>query len=329
MNKVVFIILALSIFISMALLFSTVLLPVMLNKMLIYVFPDYGIGYWEKAKAILDELRPIGYASLLVAIAIIILGFVLRKKSISVLGSIGLYLPVFGHFAFTMFFLAGIAITRILWLPLYEISPIVLKLGHLILVPYIALATPLSIIIHYIMGRHISFYVSRQLSMLIMGIGLFIFTLGVFTWFYGKLHRKKIIDFWIYKYSRHPQYLGYIIWSYGLLTYTMTLPSPKGGYYPVPTLPWLISIFVLIAIALKEENSLVEKYGMEYIKYKIKTPFFMPLPRILIRILTIPIKILIGKNNPETIKDIVIVMTFYLAILILLSIPIAIVCELP
>ena len=48
----------------------------------------------------------------------------------------------------------------------------------------------------------------RLIALIITGLGLLVFSLGVTTWLYGGFKGYKIIDFWIYKYSRHPQYLG-------------------------------------------------------------------------------------------------------------------------
>jgi hypothetical protein len=63
-----------------------------------------------------------------------------------------------------------------------------------------------------------------------MALGLIIFLLGVFTWLYGKFKGIRIIDFWIYRYSRHPQYFGFLLWSYGLTILASTIGAPKGGY---------------------------------------------------------------------------------------------------
>lgn len=55
------------------------------------------------------------------------------------------------------------------------------------------------------------------LAYLAIGSGLLIFLLGTIAWFYGKSERREIIDFWTYKYWRHPQYMGFLIWSYGVM----------------------------------------------------------------------------------------------------------------
>jgi len=66
-------------------------------------------------------------------------GFVIGRRRLTLLGALSLYLPVFGSFAFSMFFLAGTGILRILWLPMLDASPAILKLGGIVYLPYIAL----------------------------------------------------------------------------------------------------------------------------------------------------------------------------------------------
>jgi hypothetical protein len=51
------------------------------------------------------------------------------------------------------------------------------------------------------------------LAGLFIALGLLIFILGVLAWFYARLEKKGTADFWIYRFSRHPQYLGWIVWS--------------------------------------------------------------------------------------------------------------------
>jgi protein-S-isoprenylcysteine O-methyltransferase Ste14 len=59
--------------------------------------------------------------------------------------------------------------------------------------------------------------------------GLFIFFLRAAAWLYGRFKGVGLVTFWIYRYSRHPQYLGFLLWSYGLLMFTSILGSPMGG----------------------------------------------------------------------------------------------------
>jgi protein-S-isoprenylcysteine O-methyltransferase Ste14 len=217
-----------------------------------------------------------------------------------------------------MFFLAGVGVLRALWFPLLDISPTTLKLGHIVYLPYFILSLPLSIVAHEDMAV--------TLSLTIMSIGLFTFSMGVATWLYGKFKGKEIIDFWVYRYSRHPQYLGFLLWSYGLLLLATFAPYPKGGYMPRPTLPWLFSSLMVIGVALHEETQMVKVYGEKYVKYRRKVPFMIYLPRVLTALITAPMGLL-SKDHPENAKGVISIVFAYLIILMLLSIPLALVQE--
>jgi len=53
--------------------------------------------------------------------------------------------------------------------------------------------------------------IRRPLAYLLSELGLLIFVLGVLAWFYARFQKKGTADFWLYRLSRHPQYLGWIL----------------------------------------------------------------------------------------------------------------------
>jgi len=176
--------------------------------------------------------RPIGYACLVAVIALIIVGLKTGRRALSSLGSIAFFLPTFGYFALSMFFLTGVGILRVLWLPFWDLSTSLLKLGDIIYLPYMILVYPFALV---------QLDIRVLLAYLAIGSGLLIFLLGTITWFYGKSERREIIDFWIYKYSRHPQYIGFLIWSYGVMLLAALSPSPCSIYAPSPQLHFFTS----------------------------------------------------------------------------------------
>lgn len=308
---------ALSLLLTISLLYVTLDAPRIINEHLLKIFPDC---FWdfEKAKQITDLMKPIGYAMLAIVAVLIVLGFITKRGRLSSLGSMALILPIFGYFAFQMFFLAGVGVLRALWFPFLDISPTVLRLGHIVYMPYFILSAPLSTVFH---GD-----VSMPLATIIMMIGLFAFFIGVVTWLYGKFKRKEIMDFWIYRYSRHPQYLGFLLWSYGLLLLATFASYPKGGYVPKPTLPWLVSSLIIIGVALQEETKMKRKYGEKYGKYCRKVPFMIYIPRVLAPLIKAPMRLL-SKDYPENTKEVVYIVFFYLILLMLLSVPLALMLE--
>lgn len=305
----------LAIVFTFALTFATLELPGMVNNVLRTFFPDI---YWEpeSIETLMNYARPIGYACLAVVAALIVVGFRTGKRRLSSLGSFAFFLPAFGYFAASMFFLAGIGILRAMWLPFWDSSPTILKLGSISYVPYWVVLYPLKLL--GVEGMQF-LEAENLLASLIVGTGLLIFCMGTFTWFYGKFQKRKIFDFWIYKYSRHPQYLGFILWSYGVMLLTALAPFPFGGYQPEPSLPWLISTLLVICVAMSEEIAMIKQDHESYKRYRKKTPFMLPLPGFVIGILTGPNRMLFKKGFPESGRDIVYTFIIYLIILVLLS----------
>jgi protein-S-isoprenylcysteine O-methyltransferase Ste14 len=233
------------------------------------------------------------------------------------LGGLSLYLPVYGYFTYTMFFLAGIGVLRVLWLPLIDVSPLILRLGDIVFLPIYLVYSSLAII-----SRDLATTVIILLSFSLFILGLWLFSLGVFTWLYGRFRGVEILDFWIYRFSRHPQYLGFLVWSYGF-----TLLTPAGGalgawILPIPSLIWLVTALIIIGVALSEELEMIRRYGDKYLAYREKTPFMMPLPKTLSSIIRWPVKLILGKDMPQNGREVVLVIIFYLIVLIVLSIPI-------
>jgi len=294
----------LSILFTLALLYLTLEVPNMVNAWLLRVFPDYWIVADESIAAALEVLRVVGFISFIITVALIMLGFLFNKMWLSRLGLLAFYLPTFGYFAFTMFFLAGIGVLRVLWLPLLQLSPNVLRLGEIVYLPSILFG-----------------FSTVPASCTIIFLGLLVFMFGVLTWLYSKFKGVEIVDFWIYKYSRHPQYLGFLMWSYGLMLLASAFGAPRASYTPPPSFPWLISAFTTIGIALHEEQMMVKSYGDKYKKYMEGRPFMLPLPRKLTAIIVSPAKIVIKKVWPENGIQILITLFIYLCALILLSLP--------
>jgi len=305
----------LAIVFTLALTHATLELPRILNSILVGFFPDI---YWEpeSIEALISYARPIGYACLLVVIALILVGFITKRRRLSSLGSFAFFLPAFGYFAASMFFLTGIGILRVLWLPFWDSSPTLLKLGDISFLPYGIVMYSLRLLG---VGEDQLLNAGNLLASLAIGAGLLIFCVGTFTWFYGKFENIKVFNFWIYKYSRHPQYLGFILWSYGVMLLTTLAPVPFGGYQPEPSLPWLISTLLVIHVALTEEIKMIKQADESYLTYQKSASFMLPLPIFFSRIFTAPNRMLLKKEFPGSGREVLYSFIIYLTILILLS----------
>lgn len=184
---------------SIALVYAVFELVNVLNNYLLRFFPR--IGVLEPVPALAEAAKKIGLFSLFIITALSVLGLISKHSKLSLV-SIGYFLPVFGYFTFYMFSLAGVGVLRALYFPLYEVSPTLLRLGDVVLLPSLPLV--------WFFGFSFS---ENALNLLIFitAIGFAIFLFGVFSWVYGNLRDKetKVFDFLAYRFSRHPQYLGF------------------------------------------------------------------------------------------------------------------------
>jgi protein-S-isoprenylcysteine O-methyltransferase Ste14 len=310
---------------SYALLYSTLELPVVLNRLLMEATPHYGAGEWEEAEQFVNSVRPIGYLCLGATIILIMLGFMLKKYKLSFLGSISLLLPTFSYFASVMFFLTGIGVLRLMWLPFIELSPgfsiyekisaasSILELGDIVYLPYDAVR----LLLNAADGRRLD----ETLFRILVFTGSILFFAGCAAWFYARFRGRAFADLLVYKYSRHPQYLSFLVWSHGLLVYDKyVFTPPRGGYFAPPPFFWLTSILILVGIALREEEAMLRKHGKSYDEYRSRTPFMIPLTRPVGRMLTTPVRLLLKKNYPERAWEIAVVLAVYGLILLVLSI---------
>ncbi len=257
------------------------------------------------------HLRLIGYICFILMVLIIIGGFLFGKRGLASAGALLMFLPVFAQFAGVMFFLAGLGILNIIWLPVLDISFDAGRLGDVVYLPYRLLRA--------LFTRIGGIDIHLPLVYACIGIGLLLFTLGTFTWLSARYRKRDMADFWIYKISRHPQYLGWIIWSYGMLLALMRIKYPKRSWGIASALPWMLSAMIIIGVALMEERKMKHLMGEKYEKYRKATPFLFPLPGFIGDIFTIPARLLFRKPLPDRKGEIAVVCLVYTAILIALS----------
>jgi len=312
-NNTVLVILA--IVFTIALTFATVEGPRALDRWLRANFDvqdPHPIIEHARIEQLMARLRPSGYAALALVIVLIFIGLLLERRELTALGSVAFFLPTFGHFASYMFFLAGIGILRLLWIPFWEPFPALLKLGDIVYLPYMVLVYPFALL-----GLDIRF----PLVFLIIALGLLVFLLGTIAWSYGKFRGKELVDFWLYKYSRHPQYLGWLVWTYGVMLLAALTPVPRGGMNPGASLPWLISAMLVVCVALTEEIKMAAASRVEYAKYRESTPFMIPLSSTILAVLAAPFKLQFKRNRPENGKEVFAAFWIYLVIPVGLSLP--------
>ena len=315
---------------AVALTFGSVEIPLLLNRGLESVFGNalFPQGIWSGPNETPSEiyiqkhfLRPVGYACLIGVLVLIVMGLIAERRRLAFAGALLFFLPVFGHFAIQMFFLAGLGLLRLIWIPLldgaYGLTGDpefwLFRLGDVAYLPYLGILK---------LGTLVHLNMSHSLSYIMMGVGLFLFSIAVFTWFRARWLHQRTAQFWIYRFSRHPQYLGWIIWSYGLFLFFMR--HHEGSYFQIgwgipDSLPWLVSTMVIVGVALLEEIRMRRDRGEEYETYAARTPFLFPLPRFISAAVALPMRLILWKKRPERGVEVAIVVLLYLALLMFAS----------
>jgi protein-S-isoprenylcysteine O-methyltransferase Ste14 len=281
---------------------------IMANPEVAEVTQEIGSGVHRFMVA--KHVRAIGFACLALVVLLALVGLFAGKRALASLGSIGLILPVYAYFVLHMSFLAGLGILTALWMPFWGG---LVKLGDIAYLPYMIVIYPFSLT---------GMDVRRTVAYLASDLGLLILILGVLAWFYARFQKKGTADFWIYRFTRHPQYLGWIVWSYGLMLHVSLRRDTQLQYTnPGASLPWVISSLIIVCIALSEEIRMRRRHGQEYEQYRARAPFLLPLPRPLSRAISAPFRLIRRKDAPETGWDLMWVFVIYLALLVLLSLP--------
>lgn len=102
------------------------------------------------------------------------------------------------------------------------------------------------------------------IGLIITGFGLLLVIAG-----WKPIYRSKeeLVAKGVYRYVRHPQYLGLILVTLGWLIHWPTI---------LAVVMWPILVFMYYNLAKKEEKELEEKFGERYLLYKKNVPMFIP-----------------------------------------------------
>ncbi len=103
-------------------------------------------------------------------------------------------------------------------------------------------------------------------SKIVMGIGIL---LVIYGWKQIQKARKQgtLMIEGIYKYIRHPQYLGFLLITLGLNVMWLTI---------ITLIMWPILAVLYWRLAKKEDKEMEEKFGAEFLEYKRVVPGFIP-----------------------------------------------------
>jgi protein-S-isoprenylcysteine O-methyltransferase Ste14 len=303
---------------SLGLTFASVELPRLLHSALVRATPALeGDSHADERAVYRTELfldhygfRLIGYACFGLMVALIVAGFASGRASLSAVGAAAMFLPVFAQFAGVMFFLAGLGFLNLAWLPALDVSFDMGRLGDIVYWPY---DTLMSIFHRWGVDAH------QPLVYFLLGSGLLLFVLGTLAWFVARHRKMDLADFWVYRISRHPQYLGWIVWSYGMLLALKRVRYPRRAWGIPASLPWLLSMMVIVGVALLEERKMKRQAGVVYDEYRRKTPFLVPLPQFMRIAFAAPSRLLFGKPIPERKGEIVLALVLTTGVLVVSS----------
>ena len=302
---------------TVALTYASIELPQIVSGAIIEVFGsaddaiDYGTGLSEDFLSAY-HIRTLGYASLILIVVLVGVGLYTERRRWAAAGAVALFLPVFGHFALSMSMLAGLGLLRVAWLPIIEHHPSLLRLGDVAFIPYL-----ISVYVPALGGMDIRV---PFIYGLIAG-GVLLFTAGTFVWFQTRFQGRHVADIGLYRLSRHPQYLGWIVWSYGLMIYVARLRGPRIGWTVDSTMPWIVASLILVCVALKEEITMRRHRSTDYQEYLSRTPFLFPVPKSISRIVSAPMRLVIRKEWPTNGRDVVVAFAVYASIAIVTSLP--------
>lgn len=309
---------ALGLVFTVGLTFATVELPYLLDGLVMQRINTPGfdsqVDLVSRLKTELFishyHLRAIGYISFGALLFLIGAGFATRRSGLAMLGGMAFMLPVFAQFAGVMFFLSGLGILNVLWLPVLDVSFAMGESGAVVRAPYDGLRWLLGLV-------GVNGY--WPLVYFFIGSGFLLFFAGTLAWLRARSRHLGVADFWVYRFSRHPQYVGWILWSYGLFLLLLQGRYPKRSWGISASFPWLISTVVIIGVAMLEELGMRRRFGEEYEKYRRSAPFLFPLPGFAERLFALPFRLFFGKERPDRRREVAAVLSFYTVLLVAAS----------
>lgn len=310
--------LLLALLFTAGLTFATVELPRVVDGFLqAAVSTPGGDSHADAAARLRTELfmahyhvRAVGYIAFFLLLGLIVAGFASGRTNLAALGAAGVMLPVFAQFASVMFFLAGLGLLNAVWLPVLDVSWQLQDLGRAIDAPADALGWLL---------RQVGIEPVWPTALLFIASGLLVFLLGTCAWLSARVRGEALADRLVYRWSRHPQYLGWILWTYGAYLLLRHMQYPRRSWGIGASLPWLISTLVIIGVALVEELDMRRRHGPAYEAYRRSAPFLCPLPRIVTRLLSLPSRLLFRTRRPERKREVVALLAVWGIVLVAFS----------
>lgn len=127
-------------------------------------------------------------------------------------------------------------------------------------------------------------------ALIVVGLALVIYSAIYLQW-----HKKQgLVMTGPYRFIRHPQYTGFLLFTLGLTVWSYWLLSVTWGIgwlTPEGTIMlWYAELCAYIVLALIEDSYLSKRFSENHTDYKSKTSFFLPFGKS--RVLDIPLSII-------------------------------------
>ncbi|MGQ9781118.1 MAG: methyltransferase family protein [Nitrososphaeria archaeon] len=112
-------------------------------------------------------------------------------------------------------------------------------------------------------------FIVKCLGYFLVLSGLAIYIAGLYQLLSHAVKERQLLTQGLYKFVRHPQYFGIMLWTLGFAVL---------GWRLMNYMMWVFLSYSYILLAENEEIDLVKAYGSRYIKYRSAVPFVIPFP---------------------------------------------------
>lgn len=123
----------------------------------------------------------------------------------------------------------------------------------------------------WLFGQNPSGWIPSNTLFEISGLAMFLSggLLVFFGWdkIFNSRRNSTLVTDGLYKYVRHPQYLGILIATFGMIVYRFS---------PISLLLWPVLAIIYYRLAKKEEICAENKFGEQYLTYKQRVRMFLP-----------------------------------------------------
>ncbi|MBS7612272.1 isoprenylcysteine carboxylmethyltransferase family protein [Candidatus Bathyarchaeota archaeon] len=107
-----------------------------------------------------------------------------------------------------------------------------------------------------------------MLGYILIAVGLIVYSLSLYQLLSHAKRGRTLLTKGLYGITRHPQYFGIFLWALGFSV---------SGWRLINYLMWLTLCYSYLLLAEYEEFELEKFFGQEYLQYRDRVPFIIPL----------------------------------------------------